>query len=92
MSDIHEKPDLHAASSFERKDPEVGHSVDPVSDDVIADVAGAQFDDPNLDREHLGDIEEDSPYPEVRSAVANTDDIDMPCSTFRFAYLPLTPN
>lgn len=27
--------------------------------------------------------EDDSPYPEVRSAVANTDDPYMPCSTFR---------
>ena len=27
--------------------------------------------------------EDDSPYPEVRAAVANTDDIDMPVSTFR---------
>ena len=27
--------------------------------------------------------EDDSPYPEVRSAVANTDDPDMACGTFR---------
>lgn len=27
--------------------------------------------------------EDDSPYPEVRSAVANTDDPDMPSATFR---------
>ena len=27
--------------------------------------------------------EDDSPYPEVRAAVANTDDPDMPCATFR---------
>ncbi|PPQ99373.1 hypothetical protein CVT24_009203 [Panaeolus cyanescens] len=27
--------------------------------------------------------EDDSPYPEVRSAVANTDDPSIPCSTFR---------
>lgn len=31
----------------------------------------------------LGDLEEDSPYPEVRAAVANTDDVDMPVSTVR---------
>lgn len=55
-------------------------------DDVIADVSGARFDDPNLDRDHLGDLEDDSPYPEVRSAVANTDDPEMPCNTFRFVY------
>lgn len=40
-------------------------------------------DDPNLDPEHVGDYEEDSPYPEVRSAVANTDDPAMPVSTIR---------
>ncbi|KAG6331009.1 hypothetical protein ID866_8080 [Astraeus odoratus] len=46
------------------------------------------FDDPNIDRNHLleGVLEDDSPYPEVRSAVANTDDPDMPVSTIR-AYI-----
>lgn len=28
-------------------------------------------------------LEDDSPYPEVRSAVPNTDDPDMPCNTIR---------
>ena len=32
---------------------------------------------------HLGDLEEDSPYTEVRSAVADIDDPDMPCNTIR---------
>ncbi|ESK86478.1 opt oligopeptide transporter [Moniliophthora roreri MCA 2997] len=41
------------------------------------------LDDPNLNTEDLVDIEEESPYPEVRSAVANADDVDMPCSTLR---------
>jgi hypothetical protein len=31
----------------------------------------------------MGDYEDDSPYPEVRAAVANTDDPDMPASTLR---------
>ncbi|KAJ7259929.1 small oligopeptide transporter [Mycena rebaudengoi] len=48
-----------------------------------ADLAGAHFDDPNLDKEHLTALDDESPYPEVRSAVANTDDPDMPASTFR---------
>ena len=38
-------------------------------------------------RSKLRDLEEDSPYPEVRSAVANTDDPDMPCSTIRVLVL-----
>ena len=42
----------------------------------------AEFEDPNLDKDTLL-LEDDSPYPEVRSAVANTDDPDMPCGTFR---------
>lgn len=32
---------------------------------------------------HLISSEEDSPYPEVRSAVANFDDPEMPASTIR---------
>jgi hypothetical protein len=49
----------------------------------LEEITDAHFADPNLDRENLGDLEEDSPYPEVRSAVANTDDPDMPCNTIR---------
>ncbi|KAF9530830.1 OPT oligopeptide transporter [Crepidotus variabilis] len=44
-----------------------------------------EFDDPNIDKEEAlaGVLEDDSPYPEVRSAVANTDDPSIPCNTFR---------
>ncbi|KAG9018710.1 hypothetical protein FRB90_010324 [Tulasnella sp. 427] len=35
--------------------------------------------DPDL---YSGDVE-DSPFPEVRASVSNTDDVDMPCLTFR---------
>jgi OPT family small oligopeptide transporter len=43
------------------------------------------FDDPNIDKDAAlaGVLEDDSPYPEVRSAVANTDDPDIPVSTIR---------
>ncbi|KAG8904834.1 hypothetical protein FRB99_001090 [Tulasnella sp. 403] len=51
--------------------------------DAVEDITGAEFDDPNLDVSALGDYEEDSPYPEVRAAVANTDDPSMPVSTIR---------
>ena len=40
------------------------------------------WDDPNLDRDMVV-LEDDSPYPEVRASVSNTDDIDMPASTLR---------
>ncbi|KAH7096465.1 OPT oligopeptide transporter [Auriculariales sp. MPI-PUGE-AT-0066] len=49
----------------------------------IAEATGAAFDDPNLDKDHLGNLEDDSPYPEVRAAVSNTDDPDMPSNTLR---------
>ncbi|KAE9387784.1 small oligopeptide transporter [Gymnopus androsaceus JB14] len=39
--------------------------------------------DPNIDFDADSILEEDSPYPEVRSAVANFDDPDMPVSTIR---------
>ncbi|KZT18817.1 small oligopeptide transporter [Neolentinus lepideus HHB14362 ss-1] len=48
----------------------------------IEEVTGAEFDDPNLDKDMIV-LEDDSPYPEVRSAVANTDDPEMPVATFR---------
>lgn len=38
--------------------------------------------DPNYDPSAAA-LEDESPYPEVRSAVANTDDPSMPVSTFR---------
>ena len=48
-------------------------------------IAIADFDDPNIDKGDaiIGVLEDDSPYPEVRSAVANTDDILIPISTLR---------
>ena len=39
-------------------------------------------DDPNFDPT-APVLEDESPYPEVRSAIANTDDPKMPSSTFR---------
>lgn len=35
----------------------------------------------------IDDPDEDSPYPEVRASVSNTDDPDMPCLTFRAVLL-----
>ncbi|KAJ7767859.1 OPT oligopeptide transporter [Mycena maculata] len=55
----------------------------PLDDENIAALTGAQFDDPNLDKEHIVALDDESPYPEVRSAVANTDDPTMPVTTFR---------
>ena len=41
-----------------------------------------EFDDPNLDKDAIV-LEDDSPYPEVRASVSNTDDPAMPAMTFR---------
>ena len=45
----------------------------------------SEFDDPNIDKTNAipGLLEDDSPYPEVRSAVANIDDTTIPVSTIR---------
>ncbi|EIW77662.1 OPT oligopeptide transporter [Coniophora puteana RWD-64-598 SS2] len=58
------------------REDEAAHAVDALV---------AEFDDPNIDRDQavVGVLEDDSPYPEVRSAVANTDDPEMACSTLR---------
>ncbi|KAI0776985.1 OPT oligopeptide transporter [Trametes elegans] len=71
--------DEHSASSIPEKlaaDPEKNvevHHVVPLE---------SVFDDPNIDPEAVV-LDDDSPYPEVRSAVANTDDPDMPVNTLR---------
>ncbi|PAV19744.1 OPT oligopeptide transporter [Pyrrhoderma noxium] len=64
-------------SLSEEKDVEKGKdiAVEPLA--TLED-----FDDPNIDKSGIV-LEDDSPYPEVRSAVANTDDPDMPVSTIR---------
>ncbi|KAF9502152.1 OPT oligopeptide transporter, partial [Pleurotus eryngii] len=51
------------------------------------------FDDPNIDPDgpFLGELEEDSPYPEVRSAVSNVDDTSIPVSTFRMVWAIIIP-
>ncbi|TCD68598.1 hypothetical protein EIP91_010389 [Steccherinum ochraceum] len=41
-----------------------------------------EYDDPNFDYD-AEILEDESPYPEVRCAVANTDDPDMPAGTIR---------
>ncbi|KAJ7193068.1 oligopeptide transporter [Mycena pura] len=53
--------------------------------DALEAAALPEFDDPNLDKEAAiaGLLEDDSPYPEVRSAVANTDDPTIPVATLR---------
>lgn len=43
----------------------------------------SSFDDPNLDPNQTTEFDDDSPYPEVRSAVANTDDSSIPAMTLR---------
>ncbi|TFK67680.1 OPT oligopeptide transporter [Pluteus cervinus] len=82
----------HRAPSDEyHKDPEAfaldekqqQHQHRPITEDEIANITGAVFDDPNIDTDNLALYDDESPYPEVRSAVANTDDPSMPCSTLR---------
>lgn len=48
-------------------------TADPLGEDPYDEF----FDDPNLE-DDAGQIEDDSPYPEVRCAVSNVDDPEMP--------------
>ncbi|KAG6872081.1 hypothetical protein C0995_013225 [Termitomyces sp. Mi166 len=80
MAEPHQilRQESHISNEKHADEAAIKHS----DDSVIADITSAQFEDPNLDKGHLV-LEDDSPYPEVRSAVANTDDPDMPVSTLR---------
>ncbi|KAJ6532845.1 oligopeptide transporter [Mycena vulgaris] len=57
----------------------------PEEIEALEAAALPEFDDPNLDKDAAiaGILEDDSPYPEVRSAVANTDDPTIPVGTLR---------
>jgi hypothetical protein len=65
----------YSPSGLEKSDIKVQEALETI----------AEFDDPNIDRDGaiVGVLEDDSPYPEVRSAVANTDDQSIPCNSFR---------
>ncbi|KAJ8475318.1 hypothetical protein ONZ45_g6159 [Pleurotus djamor] len=83
------------ATTYFQEDRKSVHSVHSASGEKDAEkgpdirtaeaIAIPEFDDPNIDRDEAiaGVLEDDSPYPEVRSAVANTDDPDIPVSTLR---------
>ncbi|TFK38745.1 small oligopeptide transporter [Crucibulum laeve] len=75
------RPPSKESVDIEKTDDTPG--ITPIDDAHIAELTGAQFDDPNLDKEHIVAFDDESPYPEVRSAVANTDDPDMPVTTLR---------
>ncbi|KAL5490446.1 hypothetical protein ACEPAI_5279 [Sanghuangporus weigelae] len=62
--------DIERSVDLEKEHEKAVHTLEP------------DFDDPNFDPNAVV-LEDDSPYPEVRSAVANTDDPSMPCSTIR---------
>ncbi|KAF8631657.1 hypothetical protein AX17_005059 [Amanita inopinata Kibby_2008] len=72
------------------EDKHSGRSVDLDNEkafdhEALEAIALPEFDDPNIDKSAAieGVLEDDSPYPEVRSAVANTDDPSIPASTLR---------
>ncbi|KAI0045919.1 OPT oligopeptide transporter [Auriscalpium vulgare] len=59
----------------------LGKSID-VTEQQLPPTPEPDFFDPNYDSDDAG-LEDDSPYPEVRAAVANYDDPEMPVSTLR---------
>lgn len=81
-SELEDSVDLHAIEDKEAQErPPTVLSLDSPSR-YSSD--SSDFDDPNLDfgqSEELDD--DDSPYPEVRAAVANTDDPSIPSTTIR---------
>ncbi|EIM92043.1 OPT oligopeptide transporter [Stereum hirsutum FP-91666 SS1] len=83
LSPVSGGSEKHSRDAYFQGEKEAGLGLRDVDSDIIAEVTGAQFDDPNLDKSHLIDLDDESPYPEVRSAVANTDDPTLPVSSLR---------
>lgn len=77
------------------EDQQVNNRVQPLSSPTSAFTTPinnrADFDDPNLDpaAAHDTEFDDESPYPEVRSAVANTDDPSIDVTTLRVWVLGL---
>ncbi|KDQ58270.1 hypothetical protein JAAARDRAFT_57989 [Jaapia argillacea MUCL 33604] len=69
-------------ATYERKNSSLDAKYDAEKGGEGTVASITDFEDPNVERE-LDGLEDDSPYPEVRSAVANTDDPEMPSNTFR---------
>ncbi|OJA16419.1 hypothetical protein AZE42_07233 [Rhizopogon vesiculosus] len=67
------------------EDKQADENVQPLSSasDFTSSINSADFDDPNIDPSHVPEFDDESPYPEVRSAVANTDDQSIPTTTLR---------
>ncbi|KAH9832325.1 OPT oligopeptide transporter [Rhodofomes roseus] len=78
MASVRDDPESSSTSSISGNE-KLGAEKGALKDNV----AVAEFEDPNLDEKEALEFEDDSPYPEVRSAVANTDDFEMPSSTIR---------
>ncbi|KAF8141025.1 small oligopeptide transporter [Mycena galopus ATCC 62051] len=71
-------------ASDTRRTVEEGIMEEPVGDGTdVNTLDEAHFDDPNLNPRHMIMLEDESPYPEVRSAVPNTDDPGMNVDTLR---------
>ncbi|PPQ95410.1 hypothetical protein CVT26_008256 [Gymnopilus dilepis] len=80
MSDFDSKEDIVHPLGFALRDAE--KSLDETTSTYSGRESGILSDfDPNYDSSSV--LEDDSPYPEVRSAVANFDDPEMPASTVR---------
>ncbi|CAL1707442.1 unnamed protein product [Somion occarium] len=77
MSALAEDRQSADSSSLHKVDEEkaLGHDKEQI-------LKVTEFDDPNIDEDAII-LEDDSPYPEVRSAVANTDDPDIPVNSLR---------
>ncbi|KAH7884149.1 OPT oligopeptide transporter protein-domain-containing protein [Phlebopus sp. FC_14] len=79
-----EQKDSVDIESVTSEDKEAEERVRPLSSaSQFSGYYSSEFDDPNLDHNQSGELDDDSPYPEVRSAVANTDDQTIPVTTLR---------
>lgn len=81
ISESHHPPSINDLSSLSDQNSSYSH-FDPNLDDDEGMLGKSFHSSVHEQVAHLS-LEEDSPYPEVRSAVSNVDDPDMPASTIR---------
>ncbi|KZV75210.1 small oligopeptide transporter [Peniophora sp. CONT] len=79
---LHEESPEYELRNEKDASPDLDLEKGGLAQDHVQPIGDIDEEDPNFDPNAV-QFEDDSPYPEVRSAVSNTDDPDMPVNTFR---------
>ncbi|PPQ62757.1 hypothetical protein CVT24_000451 [Panaeolus cyanescens] len=85
--DLHSRPPSFVPSNIEEKSKKSPYDLSELDADSQFDSDRYSGDRPESRNSTAIEFDDESPYPEVRAAVASTDDVNMPVNTFRMWFL-----